>query len=214
METNIQNLLSLDENGGLFFIDKNPDSPTNSPQDSPKPKDPLFEDFKNQGRYYEDPNPLIKCFNCNEFGHMSGSCQSMSYKFRCNYCGEPGHTAFNCTQVVCHRCLNVGHKINNCRADTNDKCGICKRVGHKPRACLLRDDMPESSLKHVTCLNCKEIGHCNCYELQSYSRSVYCPKCADRGHLWDECEGRRRREYDNGRKEDEGRKKQKIDSLF
>ncbi|CAG9333452.1 unnamed protein product [Blepharisma stoltei] len=216
METNIQNLLSLDEHGGLFFVDTNPETSSPSPTDSPKPRDPLMEDFKSNGRYYEDPNPLIKCFNCNEFGHMSNSCQSMSYKFRCNYCGELGHTAYSCTQIVCHRCLNVGHKINQCRADTNDKCGICRRAGHRPRVCMLRDKpLEDSQLAKLTCLNCGEIGHTNCYELESYSKTVYCCKCAEKGHLWDECDRKRNREVEEDRrKENEGRKKQKIDSLF
>lgn len=193
MSESIKNLLSLDENGGLFYVDTTPNSIPASPksdgsEEKKKPVDKLLTTFKTNGRYFEDPNPLIKCYNCNQYGHMSGTCPNPSYKFRCTYCGEQGHTAYSCSQVICHRCLGVGHKISQCRVDTRDKCEECGRVGHNYKTCLARSDYISSkSLPYLTCLFCRQTGHINCFPLKSYSQSLYCARCGDKGHTFSEC---------------------------
>ena len=189
----MRSLLSLDENQGLYFIETCPLSIPPSPvgEEVPKPVDKLAAAFKNNGRYFEGPNPLIKCYNCNEYGHMSGTCPNPSYKFRCSYCGESGHTSYNCTQIVCHRCYGVGHKINQCRASNYEKCGECRRVGHNYKECIVRTEpISTKSLNIITCLDCREVGHANCFTLQSYSRSLYCSKCGEKGHIRIDCDKR------------------------
>ena len=193
MSHSIKSLLSLDDNQGLFYIETCPMDITLSPEkeEEEKPPDLLAGSFKTNGRYFEDPSPLVKCYNCNEYGHMSGSCSNINYKFRCNFCGESGHTSYNCIQVICHKCFGVGHKINKCTANLNEKCRECKRIGHKAHNCIVRTkplDNKESIL--ISCLICREIGHANCYHIKSYSRGEYCSKCAEKGHIRSEC-GRR-----------------------
>ena len=188
MHHSLKSLLSLDDNQGLFYIETSPMEIPPSPEEEKRPKDTLVEAFKTNGRYFENPNPLIKCFNCNEYGHMSGTCPNQNYKFRCNYCGEPGHTSYNCTQIVCHKCYGVGHKINACNAYTNEKCRECRRVGHKAEECIVRTEpLTSKEIKLITCLECGEIGHANCYEIKSYSRSEYCSRCGDKGHVRFDC---------------------------
>jgi Zinc knuckle len=191
MSHSLQSLISLDENQGLYFIETTPMSIPPSPEHEKKPVDSLVDSFRTNGRYFEDPNPLIKCYNCNEYGHMSGTCPNPCYKFRCNYCGEPGHTAYNCTQIVCHKCFGIGHKINNCSADIRDKCSDCRRLGHNYKHCIARQDpLASKNTISITCLVCREIGHANCYQIESYSRSLYCSKCGEKGHLRIECSRR------------------------
>ena len=109
----INDLLAQDDTNTLYSISTVPNNSisqllqeSDSSESSSAPEDPL-QSFKTARRYFEGPNPLIKCFNCNEFGHMSSSCPNPCVKVRCVYCGEIGHTAFTCQQVICHRCLGV-----------------------------------------------------------------------------------------------------------
>jgi hypothetical protein len=140
-----------------------------------KKTDVLMETFKTNGRYFEDPNPLIRCYNCNEHGHMSSTCPNPSYKFRCTYCGEQGHTAYSCSLVICHRCQGVGHKISQCNSDTRNKCDACGGSGHSYRSCIARDDpISAKYLSEITCLFCRRRGHVNCFSLKSYSKSLFC----------------------------------------
>ena len=188
MSHTLSNLLSLDENQGLYFIETTPQSVPPSPEQEKRQPDALVEAFKTNGRYFQSPNPLIKCYNCNEYGHMSGTCPNPCYKFRCNYCGQMGHTSYNCTQIVCHKCYGVGHKINQCSSYNNEKCYTCRRVGHKSQNCLVRSDtLSSKEIANITCICCREIGHANCYIIQSYSRSEYCSKCGEKGHLRTDC---------------------------
>lgn len=194
MSHSLRSLLSLDENQGLYFIETCPLSIPPSPvleQEEKKPVDSLAAAFKTNGRYFEAPNPLIKCYNCNEYGHMSGTCPNPCYKFRCNYCGEPGHTAFHCTQIVCHKCYGVGHKINQCSASHYEKCRECRRVGHQEKNCIVRTEpLSREELDFIRCIHCGVVGHMNCFCIQSYSRSMYCSRCGEKGHVRKEC-GRR-----------------------
>jgi hypothetical protein len=192
---NTQSVLeSLDS---LYVIDTSPASVPASPahpsSDPPKPNDLLLSLYKSNGRYFEDPNPLIKCFNCNQYGHMSGTCPNPSYKFRCTYCGQVGHNSYTCAQVICHRCSGVGHKVNECGADVSFKCSECKRCGHMGQNCVAREETVASkALANVTCLVCREIGHITCFQPRSFGKSDYCSNCGERGHLNEECKKRRR----------------------
>ncbi|OMJ77972.1 hypothetical protein SteCoe_22331 [Stentor coeruleus] len=191
MSRSIQSLLSLDENEGLFFVETTPIDIPSSPElieEPKKPADTLVQAFKTNGRYFERPNPLIKCYNCNQYGHMSGTCPNPSYKFRCSYCGESGHTAFSCIQIICHKCMGVGHKINQCRSDPNHKCRECKRPNHKARNCLVREDiLSKNEELNVTCYMCREIGHASCFQLKDKSKDEFCAKCGEQGHIIIDC---------------------------
>lgn len=177
----LQNLLSLDNNEGLYFVDNQPKSPSPEPSE-----DTLFKTFKTKGRYFEDPNPLIKCYNCNEPGHMSNSCP-VHVKKRCNLCRNKGHNAFDCPLMVCHRCLGIGHKNRACKADLSKRCPVCEREGHSSRNCLARKSPASSSqLKHLKCLYCLKPGHANCFSAKVHS-GVYCSRCGSKGHTRSNC---------------------------
>mmetsp|Transcript_551 Transcript_551/g.767 ORF Transcript_551/g.767 Transcript_551/m.767 type:complete len:115 (+) Transcript_551:5623-5967(+) len=99
----------LEEDDLGFTLEAEPDleAYTRLLNEEVKQRDNFDEQFKSLGRYYNGPHPLIKCYNCNEFGHMSNGCPQPSSRVRCVYCGEVGHTAFNCNQVICFRCKGV-----------------------------------------------------------------------------------------------------------
>ena len=187
MSRSIKEQLSLDDNDGLFYIQTSPMSLSSEEicEEKEKKTDVLMETFKTNGRYFEDPNPLIRCYNCNEHGHMSSTCPNPSYKFRCTYCGEQGHTAYSCQLVICHRCQGVGHKISQCNSDTRNKCDACGGSGHSYRSCIARDDpISAKYLSEITCLFCRRKGHINCFSLKSYSKSLFCSRCGEKGHTF------------------------------
>lgn len=112
----INDLLPQDDMTSLFSIETVPNESisnllhqSDSSEVSSVSEDPL-QSFKTSRRYFEGPNPIVKCFNCNEFGHMSSSCPNSCVKIRCVYCAEVGHTSFTCKQIICHRCLGVSLK--------------------------------------------------------------------------------------------------------
>lgn len=202
----INDLLVQDDTTSLYSIQTVPNNSisqllqqSDSSDASSVSEDPL-KSFKTSRRYFEAPNPLVKCYNCNEFGHMSSSCPNPCVKVRCVYCGEIGHTAFTCKQVICHRCLGVnlkqiGHKVSECRGSNRD-CFLCKRSGHSAKDCLTRTDCIGAKQEElVRCLDCREKGHANCSQIECKSKRVYCIKCGEKGHSLDECDNRHRTDY-------------------
>lgn len=141
-------------------------------------------------RYYEPPT---QCFTCRDFGHTSTNCPVRTARRRCVYCGELGHSARDCADVICRACSGVGHLPEACpqRRLTSPACDVCGGTGHSPKDCLARKDaLTEPACSALRCITCHQRSHCNCYTLESYSRLTYCCKCGARGHAMEECTDR------------------------
>lgn len=141
-------------------------------------------------RYFEEEIPQVICFNCGESGHMSNSCMNPVVRIRCVYCGVRGHKAASCPEAVCDSCGLIGHITGSCQLE-GLKCAICRKTGHSEVHCLARESAVEDSRETVPlrCLHKACPGHINCYQLQGYSRVVYCCKCGDSGHTSPLCPG-------------------------
>ena len=159
-------------------------------QKSPDPHpDPVPEvlPYSRPQRYYETP---IQCFNCKEFGHMSNTCRNLNTRYRCVYCGDVGHSTYQCPETVCTTCAELGHHSESCPNDplTVEQCEVCRGVGHAAGECLARTEaISTEDAKSLRCLSCGQRSHCNCYVLESYSRLVFCAKCGTRGHSGETC---------------------------
>ncbi|OMJ83030.1 hypothetical protein SteCoe_16122 [Stentor coeruleus] len=180
------------ETNVLFFIDTTPEefieSPISEAENIENPIIKLSEIYKTNDRYFENPNPLLKCYKCNEYGHTPIACPNPYSKIHCSYCSEPGHKSFTCKQIVCYKCLGIGHKISNCRSDLNDKCKMCKRPNHKERRCLVRNGgLINKEKQDLTCFICREIGHVCCFEPGIEDENKFCPRCGEEGHFFDGC---------------------------
>jgi hypothetical protein len=101
---NLNSQLEEDDSAELFRIQRTPEQMVET---EPIGKDDFMQKFKTNGRYFEDPSPVLKCYNCGEFGHMASACSNPCTKVRCVYCGGVGHTAYSCEDVVCHSCRGV-----------------------------------------------------------------------------------------------------------
>lgn len=62
-------------------------------------------------RYWDN----VKCYNCNQTGHLVGACPEESTK-RCPLCGLPAHRTKGCPNQLCFRCFSPGHQRNQCSA--------------------------------------------------------------------------------------------------
>jgi hypothetical protein len=81
----------------------------------------------------EDFSPVVQCYNCLEFGHMSKFCEN---KIKCPYCGEE-HPLSDCERKtngqspICSNCRD-GEKDSNHSA-TRHECAIWKFFDKKMR---------------------------------------------------------------------------------
>lgn len=192
MANSVESISIIDETSALFFVDTTPgeyiESPIPETGNDEKPIKCLLDTFKTNGRYFENPNPLLKCYKCNEYGHISIACPNPYSKIHCSYCGEPGHKFFTCKQIICYKCLGVGHKIGHCRSELNDKCKMCKRPKHRERYCLVRNSgLINKEKQSLTCFICREIGHVCCFEPRFDREVEFCPRCGEEGHMLEGC---------------------------
>ena len=65
-------------------------------------------------RYYADDNPTIKCRNCKQFGHFGKDCPNERLRLNCILCGKDTHDSFECSEKLCFKCNQVGHKASEC----------------------------------------------------------------------------------------------------
>lgn len=140
-------------------------------------------------RYFEEPMPQVICFNCGEAGHMSNTCLNPAIRKKCVYCGVVGHKAATCPEAICDSCGLTGHITGSCQLE-GPKCPICRKTGHAEAHCLARESaVDDREVTHLRCLLKACPGHSNCYQLQGYSRIIYCCKCGDNGHTSPQCPG-------------------------
>ncbi|KAI1845119.1 hypothetical protein JX266_008666 [Neoarthrinium moseri] len=150
---------------------------------------------------------LLKCNNCDEYGHTSKSCPSDRVekervvvkcyncgptprvdKFACKNCGQPGHKAQECPEppnpanVDCRKCGEKGHFSRDCPqgGGGGGACHNCGQEGHRAKEC--------SEPKKLICRNCDEEGHSSreCPKPRDYSR-VKCSNCGEMGHTKVRC---------------------------
>jgi hypothetical protein len=61
------------------------------------------------------PHGDTKCYNCNDYGHISRDCDR-ERKFVCYKCNEEGHKSHDCPKSVntCFNCQEPGHMAKDC----------------------------------------------------------------------------------------------------
>lgn len=93
---------------------------------------------RKENRYFNtSSNITIKCFNCNEVGHMARNCPN-EIRVICHKCNMPGHFEWECFIMKCFKCHKPGHKFTECTVEEKDiiRCDSCKSIGHKIKDCL------------------------------------------------------------------------------
>lgn len=92
------------------------------------------------------------CSYCDEYGHYRNLCPNshLPPKHVCLKCGELGHSRKGCPRAgeprkyayVCRHCGEDGHNVNNCphvvREKAPERCGYCKKIGHRRTICPSR----------------------------------------------------------------------------
>ncbi len=132
--------------------------------DSSDEDDELTRMRKQAPRYFLTANISIKCYNCDEVGHMSRNCPNARRLF-CNKCSKYGHLEENCPNMKCFKCNRIGHRSFECTLRGKDikKCENCKNIGHTPEDCLIEPmRIKKSQLKDIECSFCGKFGHFIC----------------------------------------------------
>ncbi|KAL9978557.1 hypothetical protein ACROYT_G016089 [Oculina patagonica] len=134
---------------------------------------------KQRPRYYTPGKglPHVRCYNCNEKGHLSQNCPEPKKITVCFLCGGVGHVKRYCPNELCFNCYEPGHMSKQCRKPRRrpfDRCNRCHVVGHLANDCpdrwrqyhlttqvgpIVRPDKPVSPPPSVYCYNCGEKGH-------------------------------------------------------
>ncbi len=116
-------------------------------------------------RYYIPNNITVKCYNCNEVGHISDTCPNNTVLI-CTRCHENGHLSPDCDNFKCFRCNKRGHKRNFCTTPKEKifTCQACNQIGHKKIDCLKKP--PAIDLEYLTrnctCFICGSNEHLLC----------------------------------------------------
>ncbi|KAL4155492.1 hypothetical protein PRNP1_007602 [Phytophthora ramorum] len=148
-----------------------------------KKKDPSEMRKRKENRYFVT-DLATKCFHCGEVGHMANVCMNDKLQRPCYYCALRGHQAWECPNLPCANCLQLGHQERGCdnRSKHLDPCSICGRGGHVDDDC---ENVESQDL--LTCMVCTTAGHLHCVPVPPPAdRRVYCPHCAE-NHTLDEC---------------------------
>jgi hypothetical protein len=126
---------------------------------------------KKEARYFSINNITIRCFNCNEVGHMSRDCPN-ELEINCIRCNRKGHYDWECPNIKCFRCNQIGHKSFDCKVTSKEiiRCDTCKSIGHYAEDCLSEPfRIKKKKLKESTCYFCNQKGHLIC----PYSPNFY-----------------------------------------
>ncbi|XP_020601086.1 zinc finger CCHC domain-containing protein 7-like isoform X2 [Orbicella faveolata] len=146
---------------------------------------------KQRPRYYTPGKglPHVKCYNCNEKGHLSQNCPLPKKISVCFLCGGVGHVKRHCPNELCFNCYEPGHISKQCRKPRRrpyDRCNRCHVLGHIAVDCpdrwrqyhlttevgpVIRPDRPVSSPSPVYCYNCGDQGHYG-YECQEENATM------------------------------------------
>lgn len=136
-----------------------------------------------RGRYFEpesSPGPpavsRVKCFNCNQFGHVRYDCPHQV----CRYCTAiDDHPSHRCPERLhCSYCSQTGHVQTSCpftfnRDDPSEPCGMCGDYGHLAATC-------HQIWRYYRPVTADQIE-------MKVDFERYCYNCAARGHLGDDC---------------------------
>ncbi|KAL5018710.1 hypothetical protein ScPMuIL_004432 [Solemya velum] len=130
-------------------------------------------------RYHEPVAMTMRCYNCNEIGHMSHVCPKPQKNIICIHCGVTGHNWRDCLDVICYNCDRLGHIAKECvlpRTNVNLKCHRCFMYGHYQQTCsdAWRQFHMTTSLSLVRCK-------------VKRNPNMWCYNCARRGHFGYEC---------------------------
>jgi hypothetical protein len=109
---------------------------------------------KKEIRYFDTTsNITIKCFNCNEVGHMARNCPN-EIRVICHKCNMVGHFEWDCTIMKCFKCHKPGHKFTECTVEEKDliRCDACKSIGHKIQDCIANPKKMKTN--NITCNFC------------------------------------------------------------
>jgi hypothetical protein len=124
-----------------------------------------YEEMKKKDyRYFDVSNITIKCYNCDEVGHISKNCPN-ELVIVCLRCQQKGHLSQDCPNIKCFRCNQIGHKSYECKIRNKDiiKCGYCQNIGHEQEDCLINPPrIKKKLLKDKTCFFCGQQGHVMC----------------------------------------------------
>jgi len=130
-------------------------------EESPERKRKGFE-----RRYWEEEDSSVKCFNCNEYGHMAFQCITEKKYRPCYLCSSTIHQVRDCPQKLCFKCNLMGHKIKDCPYKRSSNClGRCNRcgiIGHLTNECrekVSTTDESEMATESLSCYNCGGSGH-------------------------------------------------------
>lgn len=125
-----------------------------------------------KGRYYATTHEEYeKCYNCQEYGHISKNCPNRSV-IKCFFC-LGNHKKETCEIANCFCCSQEGHRSSNCPFRTLPSCRRCFKRGHKERECRALINFRETdqrtpehlsvSSNQLLCLSCGKAGHLQCY---------------------------------------------------
>ncbi|XP_052264569.1 zinc finger CCHC domain-containing protein 7-like [Dreissena polymorpha] len=126
-----------------------------------------------KGRYFKEG---LRCYNCNQVGHLSKNCPQPKKMPVCSLCSDSEHTSRTCPNIFCYNCEEPGHDLRGCKAPRrlNMVCFRCNMNGHDQKKCpdVWRQfhvttesgklQQPDSRRKRkiaLSCYNCGETKH-------------------------------------------------------
>jgi len=117
----------------------------------------------------------VKCYNCDEFGHLSRDCTKPR---ACFLCGESTHVARQCKYAQIARLPDMSLKHNEEKDTACEGNGMINTIGDNK----LRGNQVSSNAK-ASCLNCNQSGH----RLKNCPYVRRCFLCSNVGHVAREC---------------------------
>jgi len=137
------------------------------------------DEFNFESRYFMY-NPTKVCNRCRKPGHFEKMCTEENL-VKCGFC-VGSHKMANCDQIVCFKCLKVGHRMQNCKSQHSATCFRCQKKGHTYHNCgimMAKDPRTtvadkERDMGQIKCLSCNQFGHVNCKSIKkTYVDDLY-----------------------------------------
>ena len=95
-----------------------------------------------QSRYYAPDRSGVRCYNCDQTGHMSFDCPKPRKMNPCHKCGNTGHQNRDCPDDICFNCKMPGHVSRDCTGSRvrrwGENCDRCGGAGHASWQCADR----------------------------------------------------------------------------